>query len=363
MPFTAQELAEITNSAINFHMEKGRVFANNIQSKPMVAAFDETAGTFPGGKGQVDLRVKSGQGGGSLTGYTHDDQVSYYNPTGTKTVAYTWKEMFIGMGITHTELKHDGITVNETGANQTTSPKSQREMTMLANLLEEKIAAMAEDYAVSWNNLLHGDGTSDTKALAGIRSFILDNPALGSTGGMNRTTINWWRNRAATAAAASASTGPAAVTSAVANGGALVQFLQKEYRQLQRYVNGSARHRCFAGSDFIDALERELRANGSYSDTGWRNRGSVNAGMNTMSGVPFLSWNITYDPTLDDLDLSKRCYVIDMNAIKLHYMAGEKMKRSSPPRPHDRFVMYRAMTTTAVMTARQLNTSAVYDIA
>jgi len=336
MPFTAEELANITNSSLDFYMNKGRVFANNIQSKPMAAAFDENAGTFPGGKGEVSLAVKSGQGGGSLSGYTHDDQVTYYNPTGTKRVNFSWKEMFIGMGLTHTELKHDGITVNESGANQSTSAKSGREQHALANLLDEKISTMAEDYAVSWDSLIHGDGTSDTKAIAGIQSFILADPSLGTTGGISRSTITWWRNRAATAAANAASSGDNAVTSNVANGGALINYLQAEYRQLRRYANGSVRHRCFAGSDFIDALEKEMRANGSYTDSGWRSRGSVNAGMNTDAGVPFKSWNIVYDPTLDELSLSKRCYVIDMNAVKLHYMAGEKMKRSAPPRPHDR---------------------------
>lgn len=363
MPFTAEELANITNSALDFFMDKGRVFANNIQAKPMAAAFDAEAGTFPGGKGEVSLAVKSGQGGGTLTGYTHDDTVSYYNPTGTKRVAFAWKEMFIGMGLTHTELKHDGITVNESGANQSTSAKSGREQHALANLLDEKISTMAEDYAVSWDSLVHGDGTSDTKAIAGIQSFILANPALGTTGGMNRTTITWWRNRAATAAANAASTGDNAITSATANGGALLTYLQGEYRQLRRYAQGAPRHRVFAGSDFIDALEKEIRANGSYSDSGFNSRGANNGGQATDAGVPFKNWNIVYDPSLDDLNLAKRCYVIDMNAIKLHYMQGEKMKRSAPPRPHDKFVMYRAMTTTGVMTARQLNTSAVYDIA
>ena len=131
----------------------------------------------------------------------------------------------------------------------------------------------------------------------------------------------------------------------------------------ERWVGIEQYTEVLTGSDFLDAMERELRANGSYSDQGWKSRGSVNAGMATDSGVPFKSWNFEYDPTLDDLDLAKRAYIIDMAQICLYYMQGEKKKKVSPARPYNRFVMYNSVTTTAVMTARQLNTSMVIDIA
>ena len=200
------------------------------------------------------------------------------------------------------------------------------------------------------------------KAIAGIRSFILDNPASGSTGGLNRTTNTWWRNRAATAAANSAGTGFNVITSTASGGGALLQFLQREERQLSRYSRGR-RPLLLAGSDFIGALETELRGNGQYAQFGW----SGNGQNGTVDGaMPAIVWNgikITYDPTLDTLGYSKRLYNIDKRAIKLLYMDGEKMKKSSPARPHNRFVIYQGITTTAVMVCQQLNTSAVYDIA
>lgn len=360
MPFTAAELANIANSALDHYVGRGEVYAQAIQNKPMMKAFDRFAGKFPGGKGEVSLAVKSGQGGLSLSGYTHDDAVTYGNPASTKRIALPWKEHFIGMGLTHTELKHDGITVVESGADQSTSMKDGREEHALANILDEKVSDMNEDYAVSWDSLIHGDGTSDTKALAGIQSFILANPALGSLGGLNRTTNTWWRNRAATAAANAAGTGNNAITSATANGGALLQFLQEEQRQLSRYAPGR-RSRKFAGSDFIAAMETELRANGQYAQTGWT--GGDGAVDGAMPAVKFGGIEIVYDPTLDDLSLPKRMYDIDMRAIRLLYMVGEKMKKSNPARPHDRFVMYQGLTTTAVMIANRLNSSGVYDIA
>lgn len=365
MPFTAQELANIGNGALDFYFAKGDVWANAIQQKPLMRAFDANAGTFSGGKGEVSLGIKQGGSGGalSLAGYTHDDVVDYGNPATGKRLTFPWKEHHMGLGLTHTELKHDGITVNESGGDQTTSEKDGREEHALANLFKEKTDDMNEQYAQDWDALLHGDGSGDVKSIAGIGEFILADPALGSTGGMNRTTNTWFRNRAATAAALAAGSGPGEIASAPTNGGVLLQFLQKEKRQLMRYARGGVKHFCVAGSDFIDAMEVELRANGLYTQRGFSGRESVDGAMATDEGVPFGKWNIVYDPTLDDLGLEKRLYAIDMKRIKLLYMSGEKMKKANPSRPYDRYVMYKGITTTAVMVCQQLNTSAVYDIA
>lgn len=362
MPATPEVIANINNSVLENYLNKGTVFKNNVQNKPMLQAFDAARSSFAGGKDYVSLGVKAGQGGGSLTGYSWDDQVTYYNPATNKRVKYAWKEHHIGITVTMTELKVDGITVVENGGSQRTQRMDGREKNVLANLLDEKMSDLGEDYAVSLDSLIHGDGSTDADALAGIGSFIFDVPNVGTTGGLSRSANTWWQNRAATAAFGAAG-GQGAITSAPTNGGVLLQFLQKEYRQLRRFAQSGVTHKNFAGSDFIDAMEVELRANGNYSLDGWRNRASTNGGMQTMGGVPFLDWNFVYDPTLDDMGLSKRAYVIDMKAIKLMYMNGERMHKHNPARPYDRYVMYNGITTTAVMCARQLNTSAVYDIA
>jgi len=358
MPYTIQELANITASTLDFYAEKGNVLANNIQDKPLLRMMDENARDFPGGRQNVSLGVKQGQGGGALTGYTHDDQVTYYNPANNRRVNFAWREHHIGLGITHTELKTDGITVSESGAEQSTSEKSGREQFALANLLEEKLDEFSEDYAFSLNRLLHGDGSSDAKALAGIRSLILDAPAVGTTGGFSRVANAWWRNRAATTAFGGAG-GQGPIASASTGGGVFLQFLQKELRQLGRYAQGGTRWRFFAGSDLIDAMEKELRANGNYTLDGFTNEGRTDG---SMADLKFKGKPIEYDPMLDTLSLSKRLYVIDMRRIRLMYMSGEKMKKTNPARPYDRYVLYRGLTTTGVLTAQQLNTSAVYDI-
>lgn len=361
MAFTADEISNIANSSLETFLDKGKVWAQNIQDKPMLAAFQATAGKFTGGNEVVSLGVKSGQGGLRLEGYTGDDQVAYGNPTGTKRVKFPWREHHIGMKVTLTELKTDGIDVVENGANQTVSPMTGREAQALANNLDEKNETLLEDYNVSLDALVHGDGSTDSKAIAGIGAFILPVPAAGQTGNLSRVIYPWWRNRAATAANGSAG-GQGAITSASTAGGTLIAFLDKEFRQLGRYSGGLGNIKIFAGSDFIDAYKAELRANGYYSQDMSKDTEAPDGSMKDPKhgGKGFI-----YDPTLDDLGLSKRAYVIDMSkkGIRLLYMDGNRMKRHNPARPYDRYVMYQGITTTAVMVARSLRSSGVYDIA
>lgn len=360
--FTPDEIADINNGALQTYIDKGTVWKQDIANKPMLKAFDEAAGSFTTGKEYVSFAVGSGYGGGSLQGYSGDDQLSFYNPTGVKRAQFPWKEHFIGMVVTMTELKYDGITVTESGTDQTPSEQPGREAQALVNLLDEKNAKLGADYTFSLDRLLHSDGSSDTKALAGIRSIILDSPAVGTTGNIGRVANTWWRNRAATAAYGLAG-GQGAITSATANGGALITFMDKEERLLSKYRQGSTKRLRFAGSDFIDAYKLELRANGNYTMTGWNGGNSSPDGAMgdpSHAGTPFV-----WDPTLDDTGYSKRCYVIDVSrtGLRLMYANGQKMQKHNPARPYDRMVMYNGISTTAVLIAKQLNTSGVYDIA
>lgn len=361
MPFTVDEIANINNAALKNYIDKGKVFKQNVQNKPLLDVFNRTAGRFSGGNAEVSLAVKSGQGGGTLQGYTGDDKVTYYNPATTKRVFYPWKEHHIGIVLTHTELKYDGISIEENDASQTTRAMDGREEHALANLLDEKLDDLGEDYAKGLDALLHGDGSGDPKAIAGIGAFILENPAAGSTGGISRVANPWWRNRAATAAYGNAG-GQGEITVNTQNGGALIEFLDKEIRQLKRYARGNVRFHWFAGSDFIDGYKRELRANGFYSMTMSSDSGAPDG---SMADPRHAGRQIIYDPTLDDMGKSKRCYVLAIggSGLQLLYMDGQRMKRHHPARPYDRYTMYNGITTTAVLVARQLNTSGVYDIA
>lgn len=359
MPVTQAQLDFIANSALDFYLNKGTAFQQQLQDRPLVALMERGAKAYPGGNGNISVAVQGKYGNGgtndSLKGYSYDDTVAFFNPTNLSRLAYVWKEHHIGLTVTHTELKHDGLSV--TSENGTTSAHSGRDRTMLINMWDNKLFDFGERYARSLNSLLWGDGTGDAKALHGLRHFIVDDPTQGTVGGVDRAVASnaYIRNKARTAAHA-ASGGFGAVTSSAANGGTLIETLQKDKRQLTRY--GGKPNKMLAGSDFIAAYERELKANGNYSMTGFK--GTQDGAIGT---VMFDGTVIEYDPTLDDLGYEKRAYWWDTRHIYLMKMQNEWRRTHNPARPVDQFVLYRSITSTGQVVAQQLNSAHVIDIA
>lgn len=368
MAVTQAQLDFIANGALDFYLNKGKAFQQQLQDRPLVALFEGKAKSFPGGKGDISVAVQGAYGAAgtndSLTGYSYDDTVAFYNPTNLARLAYTWREHHIGISVTHTEMKHDGLSVTDEMGNS--SQHSGRDQTVLVNMWENKLFDFGERYARSANDLYWGDGTADAKALHGMQHFLVPDPSIGTVGGMNRATAGneYIRNRARTAAfqakiavtAALAAHGGDAVTSAAANGGALWQALQEEMLQLRKY--GGKPDMFLAGSDFIGALQVEMRANGYYNNNGMR--GSQDGAMGPML---FDGTTVQYDPTLDDLSLEKRGYWFDSRHIGLHKMQGEWRRTHKPARPEDKFVLYRSITSTGQLVATQLNSGLVIDIA
>lgn len=358
MAVTQAQLDFIANSALDFYLNKGTAFQQQLQERPLVKVMEAGAKTYPGGNGNISVAVQGKYGAGgtndSLKGYSYDDTVAFFNPTNLDRLSFAWKEMHIGISATHTELKMDGLSV--TSENGAVSSHSGRDKTMLINMWENKLFDFGERYARSLNSLLWGDGTADAKALHGIQHFVVENPTAGTIGGKDRSAAAnaYIRNRARTAAHAAAG-GTDAVTSSAANGGALIEVLQAEKRQLQRY--GGKPNKFLCGSDFIAAYERELKANGNYSQTGFR--GSQDG---AIGPVLFDGTTLEYDPTLDDMGLAKRGYWLDTRHIYLMKMAGEWRKNHNPARPADKFVIYRSITSTGQVVAQQLNSSLVIDI-
>ena len=347
MAFSAGELANIANAALDFYIDKGDVLSQTIQNKPLLKAMDSKNKTFPGGKGDVNLAVK-GAYTTTVAGYTHNDTVAYANPANIVRANYTWREHHAGISLTHTELKHDGISVVDTDGAEV-SQHSRRAMTMLANLLEDKLEDMAEGYARGMNSLLYGDGTGDAKALAGIQSIVKQAPgSAGTIGGIDHVANTWWRNRSNVSIATTAA------------GTELVDLIHSEIRLLRRY--GGKPSIAVAGSAFLDRLASQLRAKGNYTQTGFSGKQDISMGEMFYQGIKF-----EYDPELDDINLTgkdgnKRCYIIDPSKLYLAYMQDEKMKKHSPARPHTSYVFYKAITTTAVLCSSQNNCHGVYEI-
>jgi len=204
-----------------------------------------------------------------------------------------------------------------------------------------------EGWARSFAEMLWRDGTQDAKAVPGIQSFILNAPtASGSTFGIDRTANTWHRNRASLA-----------IDSTTAANQNLVNKLQQEFRQLRRF--GGRPNKFYAGSDLMDAFEKELRSKGNYTLDGWSKSKTIDA---SVADLAFKGVQVEYEPLLDDLGQSKFGYVLDLSKINLHVMSGEDRKMHNPARPPEKYVMYRAMTWTGGLCCSQLNSNGVYSI-
>ena len=346
MPFTAQELENISNAALDFHM-RGPIHRQSVQDKPLLRAMKAAQKKFPGGKDKITKRAK-GDYTTTIQGYTHDDVVTYANPANIKQAEYPWKEIHAGIQVTMTELKKDGLSVVDSANGRETTQHSRREMTALANLLEDKLEDMSEGYSRGMNEMFWRDGTADAKQTPGVQSVILDDPTSATVvGGIDQQANTWWRNRASLALVVST---PSNLI--------VINKLDDEIRQLRRY--GGRPNIALCGNSFIEHLEKEVRSKGTFTDRGWDREKNIEIGMADLAlkGVQFV-----YDPTLDDEGLGKYCYILDTRHIHPSVMTGEEDKTHSPARPEDQYVIHRAITWTGGFVCWQRNSQGVYSVA
>lgn len=347
MPFTAQEIENVANAAIEFHYKTPEVRSQTLQEKPLLQALMAKETTFPGGKDEITVGVK-GEYTTTIQGFSHDETVGYANPANIRRARYPWKLIHSGIEVTMHELAKDGISISDTATGEGEKNHSQREKTVLANLMKDKVEDMMEGTDRGMNLMFWRDGTSDADLVPGIRSFVLDDPTSATVvGGIDQSANTWWRNRASLSLNASTPGNQVVVTK-----------LQNEWRQLRRY--GGRPNLVLCGSSFLDAVEQELRSKGNYTLEGWTSEKSMDA---SMADVQFKGVKFTYDPTLDDESLQKYCFVLDTRHIFPMAIEGESMKKHNPARPHDKYVFYRAMTWMGGLVCRQRNCHGVYSIA
>ena len=347
MAFTAQEIENVANAAIDYHYKTPEVRSQTLQEKPLLKAMMAKEETFPGGKEEITFGVK-GIYTTDIQGFEHSDTVGYANPANIKRGRAPWKLIHSGIEVTMHELLKDGISVTDTATGEGERRHSQRDKTVLANLMKDKVEDLMEGTDRGMNSMFWLDGSQDAKEVPGVRSFILDDPTSASVVlGIDQAANAWWRNRAGLGLNAS-----------VPGDQVIVTRLQKEWRQLRRY--GGRPNLVLAGSDFLEAIEKELRAKGNYTLEGWTSQKNTDA---SIADVSFKGVKFEYDPTLDDMARSKFCYVMDTKHLHPMAIEGESMKKHNPARPESKYVFYRALTWVGGLICDQRNAQGVYSIA
>jgi hypothetical protein len=316
--FTAEQIETIANSTLDFYHDRKKVKAQTLQNKPLLKALRGKMKPFPGGKEFISFAAKFDYDE-DAQGWVNDDEVTYGVLANTRRGQVPWYLIHKGWQFGMHELAKDGINVTETTTGKSTSEVSGRELTALVNILEEKIDNFEEGWDRYFNLMWWQDGTQDAKVVPGIRSFILDDPTTAVVvEGIDQSVYPLWRNRA--------ELGMTATTASDQN---VLDRLSGHWRQLTRY--GGKPDTFLCGSDWIEWVEKELKAKGNFTMTGWNKGMDASVGSVSFKGVEF-----QYDPTLDDLGLDKYCFVLDTRTIMPRPVEGQAEQNKIRPRPENK---------------------------
>lgn len=342
----AQDLA----NAILQHYERGKTIAQTVQDRPLLRELMSNQKEFPAGLQYVSEPVQGyfmSDTPGFLQGYSEDDALNFNQAQNILRAQYPWKEVAASLIITFTELKKNGVTVND---GQEESEHSGREIDILTDTLENRIQDFDESWDRTINLMYWQDGTQDAKKVPGLQFLFPDVSNAGTTGGLNRAQYWWWQHRSLVGAN-KLTASPTDQT--------LSRRLRSELRQLRRY--GGKPTLALCGSQFIDGLELEVSEKGFYTMEGFANEGKNDMGMAKirMRGLGVFE----YDPTMDDLGWGKRCLILDMKKVRKRPMTGEDAKMSTPARPYQYMVWLHTKTHTAALETTQLNANGLYEIA
>lgn len=347
MPFTMEQVQNVANAALDFHMKKGTPKDQHIQDKPLLSRLRKKQKSIPGGKGRVELPVVM-ETVTSLQGFEYDDEVSYGSPAKIRRVSAPYRLFHAGITVSMHELLHDGISVVDSTDGKKQVQHSERERTMLANIMEHKVHDLQEGFDVGLNTLYWRDGTQSALAFPGVTGWVVDSPSDATVvGGIDQAANTKWRNRASLSITLGDTTGASQ---------AVIRTLDVELPQLRRY--GGKPTLGLMGSDMMDRLKAERRAKGDYSQTGFAMKQDVSVGDISFDGITFF-----YDPTLDDLGYSKRLYILDERALIPFVVEGEDEKMHNPARPENKYVFYMAKTWVGGVICNQRNGCGVYAFA
>ena len=345
MPLGYVTAGDLAQGLLPLHV-RGDALAQTMQDKPMLKWWEANKKTFPGGLNFQFAEPVQGQfmsDTTTLQGYSQDDQLSFSQAQNIQRTSFFGKEHNYGLIITWSELKQEGVSIDD---KQAVRKHSDRELFVLTDILKNRMADFAESYARGKARLFFLDGTQDPKAMAGFKSIVQDTPAVGTVGGISKSAYPWWQSRANLTLQPSGENQN------------LCRFFQSEMRLLRLF--GGRPDKAFCGQDFLNALEMEIRSKGQYTVEGFSSTKTNDFGQGEVSlkGLGTFTW----EPMLDQLGESKRCYILDSRRIKVRPMEDEDDKTLTPVRPYNYLVFLHNITWTGMMTTNQLNAQGVYGI-
>ena len=252
-----------------------------------------------------------------------------------------------GWSITHDELNAAGVHVTNNRATTTTEERN-----VLIDFLETRRAEYLESIDYKRNVTLFLDGSQDADIYPGLKSVLTDDPTTGTVLGISRANI-WWRHIADTG---------------VGGANAKPQYSKANQTLSERIISvfkydlpqyGGRPDACIAGRDVCDAIEREARAKGMITESGWADRMTDIQ----VKGIKIGNLMVEHEPLLDEMGESKRLYAWDTRRLRLRPQKEEWGKVIAQNQPPDQLVMLTSTLDRAAITCRQMDCNYVCEMA
>ena len=347
MPFTAQELQEAQKSTLDFYMKNNPIDQISVE-RPILKDLMASRKSFSGGKQYVIEQLRFTYAS-NFQWFNGSQSVTYNRRHTLEQSKYPWRSAHDGYAIDEDRLAQNGITMHEGKSGNATGA----ERIQLVNLLDEQNESLRLGFEEKFSAACVLDGSLSADAIAGIDALVSMTPAVGTVGGIDAATYDWWRN----GAYAGLTTGAA---------GNILDKMEIAYRDCTR--NGGKPDRIYAGWAFLEAYRKHLISIGQIQYAGGKSI-SVDGGVDNIyfKGIP-MKWVPEFDDNFGGsvtptVPFTKRCYFVNMKHLKLRPMEGQDMITRKPPRHYSKYEYYIAITWRGTMTCNRRNAHAVLSIA
>lgn len=285
--------------------------------------------------------------------YFGADVVTYNERDNVRQTQTRWYNYFAGFGFDEDTLKANGLIVTD----DREAVASGAEKVMLNNRLKVAYSSLKKgtQQDLDFEYLL--DGTQDSKAAPGLDHLVSTTPTTGTICGLAASNA-WWQNNTSLG-----------ISTGTPEDGTINAAMKAMWRANTLY-GGKVPNCIMAGQSFIEALEAENRqVNTGFVTVTNRGGTSYDGGVQStyFNGVPVI-WNPSFDKIDEiygsfDVPWTKRCYMLNMDTIKLRPVSGYWMNTIKPVRPPDRFIHYWGLQSSYRLTINQRNANAVLSIA
>jgi len=303
-----QELVESTDAG---YLNRGESILLNRQAMPYSEMLMGARKVVDMAQGIIRVGLREADTGEN-EGWTNQDVLGFSENDPTKQFQFGVYNEHRGLLIVDDYMMNNGFEVDFNSQSKTfASPLSSSEKSRLRNIITEKVDNFRDAAKVSFDKIIHLDGTTDVKRTIGLDAFLPFNRT-GSYGGIARTdpTIQHYY-----------ATGLTYTT-----GGTLEEGMNSAFWQARLNSRGSKRgkYRIICGRGFADRYRRFFRNNGGVinADTSGVKTLDVNI---SDSGLRYMGLPLEIDPTFELLDAlyapsplwTLRCYIIHESALCL----------------------------------------------